>query len=328
PCAAADDDATRLSALLAPDDTLACHGALPDEPVPVLPGDEGAQLLLGPGWHGREDGRWAFPGLAAPAVAGDGRGAVPLDHWTEPGEASPLPCRWTSARAELRVPVPPAARRRPQDFELRLELFVPPAAAAEPLRLALDGSALEPVSTRGAQLVARPLPHAPGSDLVPLRMDAPTHRPDRDGGSADRRELGVLVRSIAILPRGGGRVAGLQALLDRQHALRARGRLVPMGRGAVLRGDGTPLAALALLNAWLAGEVAGAPAPPDPPRDARQGCLVTALEGGLLVHNPHPVSAVRPQITGTSPHATRRRTVWNSLRPWSMLGPLQTRFVV
>jgi hypothetical protein len=104
--------------------------------------------------------------------------------------------------------------------------------------------------------------------------------------------------------------------------------VVPVGRGAVLRGDGTPLAALALLNAWLAGEIAGAPTPPDPPRDALQGCLVTALEGGLLVHNPHPVSAVRPQITGTSPHATRRRTVWNSLRPWSMLGPLQTRFVV
>jgi hypothetical protein len=96
----------------------------------------------------------------------------------------------------------------------------------------------------------------------------------------------------------------------------------------VLRGDGTPLAALALLNAWLAGDLEGlAPPPPDPPRDALQRCLVSALDGGLLVHNPHPVSAARPQLVGTLPHATRRRTTWNSLRPWSLLDPLQVRWV-
>ncbi len=244
PCAPADDDAARLAALLAPDDALACRGALPDEAVLVLPGESGSQLLLGPGWHGREDGRWAFPDFVAPAVAGDGRGAVPLDHWTEPGETPPLPCRSTTARAALLVPVPPAARRRPQDFELWLQLCVLPAAAPEPLRLALDGAALEPVSARGAQLVARPLPHAPRADLVALRLDAPTHRPGRDGGSADRRELGVLVRSVAILPRGGGRVAGLQALLDGQHALRARGTVVPgrtrAARPAARRAAGLP----------------------------------------------------------------------------------------
>jgi Beta-galactosidase len=327
PYAPADDEAARLAALLAPAGPLDFAALLPDDAIVVHPGDGAARLLLGPGWHGREDGRWAFPALTAAALPGDGRGPAPLDYWTE-AEEPPLPCRWTSACSELLVPVPPAARRRPQEFELVLELCVPPAAPHAPLRLQLDGEALEEVVQRGAQRVTRPLPAAPSGDLVVLRLDAPAHRPDRDWGSADRRELGVLVRSVVIAPRAGGREAGLPALLDGQRALRARGAVVRVGRGAVLRGDGTPLAALGLLNAWLAGQIADAPPPPDPPRDVLQGCLVTALEGGLLLHNPHPVSAARPQITGSVPHATRRRSVWNSLRPWSMLAPLQTRFVV
>lgn len=327
---AAEDDAARLAAALAPQaGTLRLTATLPEDPVVVLPGESDARLLLGPGWHGREDGRWAFPQEVAHDLALDGRGPAPLDYWTEPGEPLPLACRWTSAQAELLLPVPPAALRRPQDFELRLQLFVPAAAPRDPLRLTLDGTGLADVVERGGQLVVRPVPHVLRGDLVTLRLCAPAHRPDQHGDSADRRELGVLVRSAVIAPSGGGsRRAGLRALLDRQHTLRAHGPVLAVGRGAVLPGDGTPLAALAWLNAWLAGDASDAPPPPDPPRDALQACLVTALESGLLVHNPHPVSAARPQLVGTQPHATRRRTTWNSLRPWSMLAPLQTRYVV
>jgi hypothetical protein len=322
-----DGAAAQLLALLAPaEEPLRLRGELPESSIELRPGESEARLLLGAGWHGREDGRWAFPGAVPPSLAGDGRGAVPLDHWTEPGETPPLPCRWTSALAELLLPVPPALRRAPAGGELRLELFVPPAAAREPLRLWLGGVELPSSQLRGRQLLVRALPGVPRADFVQLRLQAPTHRPAH-GGSTDRRELGVLVLGAALVGPAGGPGAGLAALLDSQRTWRASGEPVPFGAGAVLRGDGTPLAALAWLNAWLAGEVAGAPLPPDPPRDALQGCLVAALHGGLLVHNPHPVSAARPQLLGARAHATRRLTTWNSLRPWSLLAPLQTRFV-
>ena len=327
PCAPADDEAARLAALLAPAGPLDFDAALPDDPVVVHPGDGAARLLLGPGWHGREDGRWAFPALTAAALPGDGRGPAPLDYWTESEAEPPLPCRWTSARSELLVPVPPAARLRPQDFELVLELCVPPAAPSTPLRLQLDGAALEEVVERGAQRVTRALPAAPRGDLVVLRLEAPAHRPDRDWGSADRRELGVLVRSVAIAPRGGGREAGLAALLDGQHALRARGAVARVGRGAVLRGDGTPLAALGLLNAWLADRSRTRRRRPtrratrcraaSSPRWRAASCCTTRTPS--RPRGRRSPAACRTRRAG--------RSVWNSLRPWSMLAPLQTRFV-
>jgi len=332
PSAPRDDEATRLAALLPPaPGSLHLVLDLPDGTPIVWPGEDAARVLLGTGWHGREDGRWAFPDAIARPGAGDGRGAVPLDHWTEPGEPTPLPCRWTGPAAEMLLPVPLVARSDPRACELRVELCVPPAAPHAPLRLWLDGEPLEPFAGRGAQTLVRPLPRAPGGDLAMLRLLPPTHVPHRDWGSPDRRELGALVRRAWIPARGAASGSDEVAdLLPAQHTLRARpegAACVAFGRGAVLRGDGTPLAALALLNAWLAGELPGAPPPPDPPRDALQHCLVSALDGGLLVHNPHPHAPARPQIVGSQPHATRRLTVWNSLRPWSLLAPLQTRWV-
>src|SRR5262249_15645286 len=59
---------------------------------------------------------------------------------------------------ELLLPVPPALRQQPASGELRLELFVPPAAAGEPLRLWLGDPQLPGAATGRRQ---RPPPAPP-----------------------------------------------------------------------------------------------------------------------------------------------------------------------
>jgi hypothetical protein len=149
--------------------------------------------------------------------------------------------------------------------------------------------------------------------LLSIELSSGTHR---NAPRGDRRELGLLVWRLAVgapgvepdettttWPTAGLRVEGA-----------VEGRL--LGRGRVLTGDGSPLSALAWLNTWLAGDIDGAP-PPDPPRDARQGCLVTALRGGLLVHNPDRRSARCPRLVGGGASAFEAEP----------LAPLETRWL-
>jgi len=289
---------------LAPDDPARAAVELVQRPdaIWVLPGDSGARLFLGSGWHGREDGAWAWP-------AGD----------------RPVPCRWTDARAEMSLPRPGGT-----DLELVVDAFVPPGAPEEEVVLSVDGVRVGAFAFRGAHSCRARLPApAAGADgpasnadgVARVLIETKTHQPHEHAGGGDRRELGLLVRRVAIVPAGAEpETASTGCTLDtlRVAAASRAASARPLGKGLVLAGDGTPLSAMAWLLTWLAGDIEGHPSP-DPPRDATQRCLVTPLADGLLLHNPETQESVAPVIEGATYEIDSMR-----LPP---LGPLETRWV-
>jgi hypothetical protein len=250
----------------------------------VHPGDTTARLLLGGDWHGRDDGAFAWPALER----------------THDGAAPPLPCRWTGGRATVHLPRPAGGDAAALDFVL--DAWAPPDGAASAVRVSMDGAPAGSLALRGASEARLTMPTPATVDgIARIAVELPAQRPPGSGRHADRRELGLLVRRMALVARG--------AALAEAHAtgtptalalpdVRARGEQRPLGVGRLLTGDGTPLSALALLRSWIdelppeqfaAGRLA---------RDASLSCIVSALAGGLLVHNPDPCGAASPMLAG------------------------------
>jgi hypothetical protein len=126
------------------------------------------------------------------------------------------------------------------------------------------------------------------SDVLRVELEVDTHRPHAHGGNGDARDLGLLVRRIALVaddetPAHGTRPAAWTATLA---GLRCDPRTVrAVGRGWVLPGDGSPLSALAWLATWIDGSIEALP-PPAIAHDPSRRLLVSALEGGRLEHEP------------------------------------------
>jgi hypothetical protein len=141
-----------------------------------------------------------------------------------------------------------------------------------------------PLARRGA----RSLQPAEG-DVLRVELEVDTHRPrptgDSGGSASDARELGVLVRRIALVgdaPADPQRATSAAALAGLRCDPRAARRV---GQGWVLPGDGSPLSALAWLSTWIDGSIDGLPAL-QVARDLAGGLLVSELEGGRLEHEP------------------------------------------
>jgi hypothetical protein len=274
-------------------------GAAAPEPV-VHPGEAGARLLLAGDWHGRDDGAWAWR-AATPPVG---------------GAAPALPCRWTGARATLHVPRRTREAGGADALDLVIDAWAPYDAAPLAVRVSLDGAAAGTLSLHGAAQARLALPAADGTaDAVArVTLELAARRPSGGGPHADRRVLGLLVRRVAVVARGAalpephaprtrfaggpGGADGGAGCATEPPDVRAEGARRALGAGCVLPGDGTPLSALAWLRLWLdeapqqvvaSGRLAG---------DASMRCLVTALDGGLLVHNPDASAAARPDLQG------------------------------
>ena len=263
----------------------------------VHPGESEARLLLGAGWHGRENGTWAWPlhGAAAPRQLS---ASAQAELHAAGALEQHVPCRWSGARAAayLLSPAAPASARgsgaarsgaatAPQ---LVIDAFVPPQAPPGPARVYVDGALLAEVRGGGAQRWCVPLVRE-GPGVLRVELEVDTHRPRADGAVGDARDLGLLVRRIALVSGdepaattdevSGHRVAALAGLRCDPGAAR------PVGRGWVLPGDGSPLSALAWLNTWLEGPIGGLPRL-EAARDPARRRLVSALEGGRLEYEP------------------------------------------
>ncbi|MHC5211365.1 MAG: hypothetical protein ACYTG2_11655 [Planctomycetota bacterium] len=243
------------------------------------PGDEGARLLLDGGWHGRDEGAWA---------------------WPSPGQevAPSLPCRWTGACATIHLPRPAAAGDAA--LELVLDAWMPPDDGVRALRVSLDGQAAGALSLQASTQARLALPptSVDGDGIARITLELTARRPLGTGRDADRRELGLLVRRVALVPRGAvPREAHLFGVHSPPDIL-AEGERRILGAGCVLPGDGTPLSALAHLRSWLEQAPAEPEAAPRLARDVTMQCIVSALDGGLLVRNPHPDDAALPALEG------------------------------
>jgi len=290
-----------LLAQLAPlptEQPLAAQWPLRVDGVELRPGEPGSRLFLGPGWHGPDDGRWAFA-----EAEGEAHGGRP---------AGPFSARWSGPAASLLLPCPMPARDTPDAGRLQLVLqaFRPPEAAEGEVIVACGGEIVARRTWSGAATLRIDLPMRsawrPGA-LLSISIFAPGHVPAAGGRSGDRRELGLLVRRVALhtdsahedsgsdRPRSG---TGDLSAGESGPPLRVQGSGWPFERGVVLRGDGTPLAALAWLQSWLAGELSGLPEPPDPPRDSQRQAEVTHFDGGVLIFNPHPERGCLARLIG------------------------------
>lgn len=183
--------------------------------VRVEPGLQEHRLLVGAGWNARDDGAEAW------------------------GHGVPLPVRWTEARARLLVP------RQAGEGEFAVELFADRACR---VRLWADGSVVTEASVRGVARIECELPPAGGPLLaVDLETDPASPR----GG--DPRPLGVLVRAVEVGAVGAPR--GEPDRSPRVYCEPGGPGVERVGAGLVLRGDGSPLSALAWLRTWLDGRL-------------------------------------------------------------------------
>jgi hypothetical protein len=212
----------------------------------VGPGREEQRLLVGAGWGSRDN--------AGPAWG--------LDH--------PVAGRWTRGRARLLCARPAGAS------EVGCEVYAPRGAR---VTLWADGARILSAPLHGPGSLAGPLPPGAGP-LVAIELAGEAlrdgaaaegdDRADEHGGATDehggagtghaapdRECVDLLVRAILAGPPGAEVVA---APANPRVACEAGGPGVErVGRGLVLRGDGTPLAALAWLRAWLDGRLPVAP---------------------------------------------------------------------
>lgn len=289
--------------------------AQPPEAFVVHPGEIEARLLLGAGWHGRENGTWAWP-LDAAAPAGPLSATAQAELNAAGALELNVPCRWSGARAAAYLLRPAAmasaggsagsssahgATERGTSAgaaQLVIDAFVPPQAPPGPARVYVDGALLAEVGGGGTRRWCVPLARRGRSlqpaecDVLRVELEVDTHRPrpvgDAGGGSAgDARELGVLVRRIALVAEGPAhpdpqRATSAAALAGLRCDARAARHV---GRGWVLPGDGSPLSALAWLNTWIDGSIEGLPAL-EAARDPAGRLLVGELEGGRLEHEP------------------------------------------
>lgn len=276
----------------------------------IEPGEPEARMLLGAGWHGRDNGTWAWPHDRADRSGPQTAAAVAELHAAGALEGS-VPCRWTGARAAayLLRPAMNTARAAdsctppsPRGQQLVIDAFVSPLAPPGPTRVSVDGELLAEVGGVGTQRWCIPLAGtgAPRSDVLRVELESGTHRPHAHGLSGDARDLGLLVRRIAlvagdveagnearardgVITAAGHRSATWWAMLA---GLRCDPRAArAVGRGHVLPGDGSPLSALAWLATWIDGSISGL-VPPAVARDPSQRLLVSALEGGRLEYDP------------------------------------------
>ena len=275
--------------------------AQPPEAFVVHPGEIEARLLLGAGWHGRENGTWAWP-LDGAAPAGPLSASAQAELHAAGALELNVPCRWSGARAAAYLLRPAAmaaatggAPSSPGAAQLVIDAFVPPQAPPGPARVYVDGALLAEVGGGGTRRWCVPLARRGGRSLQPaegdvlrVELEVDTHRPrpTGDSGSAsDARELGVLVRRIALLgdaPADPQRATSAAALAGLRCDPRAARRV---GQGWVLPGDGSPLSALAWLSTWIDGSIDGLPAL-QAARDPGGRLLVSELEGGRLEHEP------------------------------------------
>jgi hypothetical protein len=268
----------------------------------VAPGEESSRLFLGAGWLGRENGAFAWPPEVPDAV---------------------VPARWTDGEAWLVLPRPSG-----EGLTLTLHLFAPEAVLPVEVRIDEGGEVVRvvPVDAAGSQTVSLSMDGLGDVDAVRLTIASGTYRPRLEGGAADLRDLGVLVRDVDLATRARPQApdfaftAHAEARADVRVDAGGDGRIVlgaepvPVGQGWVLPGDGTPLSGAAWLLSWLAGEVPGlTPAPVW--RDERGHAFVTTFETGALVHNPDPLHPIRCRLVGRGePHEQE-------------LAPLQTLWV-
>lgn len=255
------------------------------------PGEELDRLLVGEGWHGRDDGAFGWPDAT-----------------------SPHPTRWTAARARLRLPAVTDAceTRGVLVLDATIRGMAPETVVVvwwndEPI-----GRVRYPRDPGPVHLPAPP-PRAGVANLVTLSM--PTTRPPAHGGIQDVRDLGILVREVRWvgLESPGDEVGGLGGLPGVTIRERPRERApepdpyppVPFGRGTVFPGDTTPAGALDALRAWLADDLAAPPSGDDAPpvvRCADASCLVSPLRDGVILHNPsHRTVTPRVIVHGEGP---------------------------
>jgi len=243
--------------------------------------------MLGAGWHGRENGTWAWP-LDGAAPAGPLSASANAELHAAGALELNLPCRWSGARASAYLLRPAAV---PQ---LVIDAFVPPQAPPGPARVYVDGVLLAEVGGAGTQRWTVSLAPRDESDVLHVELEVDTHRPHAHGGGGDGRDLGLLVRRIALVSvadgtdGGDGRSSATRsaAWATTLAGLRCDPRAArAVARGWVLPGDGSPLSALAWLATWIDGSIAGL-APPAVARDPLRRTLVSALEGGRLEHEP------------------------------------------
>jgi len=245
------------------------HGCPPR--IRVAPGEESSRLFLGAGWHGRENGAFAWPG---------------------PSPDTLVPARWTAGAAELVIPRPPAGPLR-----LTAQVFVPPGTLPAELRVAREGAEAHvvPLDEAGVITVELPLDGVGDDDALRLQLASGTYRPARGAETIDLRDLGLLVRQIVLEPVEP--VPEPELDLAFTVTVEALGDAAPraLGRGWILPGDGTPLSAAAWLSTWLAGGIPG-PATPDVWRDEHGRCFVTTFGSGALLHNPDPRAGHRARL--------------------------------
>jgi hypothetical protein len=229
--------------------------------IRVAPGEESSRLFLGPGWHGRENGAFAWPG---------------------PSPDTLVPARWTAGAGELVIP-------RPAEGPLRLvaDLFVPPGTLPAELRVLRAGGPAHvvPLAEDGVCTIEVALDGIGDEDALRIELASRTYRPARGTATIDLRDLGLLVKQIVIEPVEPLPVhdpdLAFTVTIDASDQAAPRA----LGRGWILPGDGTPLSAAAWLSTWLAGGVPGT-ATPSVWRDEHGRCFVTTFEGGALLHNP------------------------------------------
>ncbi len=241
------------------------------------PGEELDRFLVGEGWHGRDDGAFGWP-----------------------DEEGPVPTRWTTGCARLRLPkvVGPCESRG----LLVLDATIRGQAPLTPVVVWWNGTAIGridyPREAPGPVALPADPPRAGQPNLVTLTM--PTTRPPERNGARDERELGILVREVRWvgLETPADDVGGLASIPGFTVRERATERPTEapadttraFGKGTVIVGDTTPAGALDGLRTWLA-EHTNTPTPANTilVRDLDETCLVTALRDGLIVFNPSRV---------------------------------------